>query len=127
MRFAILMCGLAGLSAGCMVKGFSTVPDGPTSPTQLRAAAATARAEADALEAIAAEEQGTIDRTIRTIQDAAAELVPGAGGDALWGLLGLGAGWMVPTPGQRRRERLAGSEGRLGQVVAEKAAQAAQQ
>ena len=123
MRYAILMCVLAGLSSGCHVKGFKTVPDGLTSPTQLRSAAAIARAEADALDAVAAEQQGTIDNTVALVRDTVREVVPNAGGlpDALWGLLGLGAGWMVPTPGQRRRERLAQSEGRLGNVVLAKA------
>lgn len=123
MRYAISMCGLAVLSCGCSVQGFKTVPDGLTSPGQLRAAAAVSRAEADALEAVAAEQQGTIDNTVALVRDTVQQMVPQAGGipDALWGLLGLGAGWMVPTPGQKRRERLAGSEGRLGNVVLAKA------
>ena len=74
---------------------------------------------AEALEAVAAEQQGTIDNTIELVRDTVQQMVPQAGGlpDALWGLLGLGAGWMVPTPGQKRRERVAASEGRLGGVV----------
>jgi len=116
MRFVILMCVSAGLSCGCSVQGFRTVPDGLTTPTQLRSAAAVARAEAEALDAVAAEQQGAIDTTVAAIRDTVSQMVPGAGGvpDALWGVLGLGAGWMVPTPGQRRRERVAASEGRLG-------------
>ena len=123
MRYVILMFGLVVLSSGCHVKGFKTVPDGLSSPGQLRAAAAVSRAEADALEAVAAEQQGTIDKTVSLIRDTVREIVPAGGGvpDALWGLLGLGAGWMVPTPGQKRRERVAASEGRLGNVVLAKA------
>ena len=119
MRYVILTCVLAGLSSGCHVKGFKTVPDGLSSPGQLRAAAAVSRAEAEALEAVAAEQQGTIDKTVALVRDTVREIVPAGGGvpDALWGLLGLGAGWMVPTPGQKRRERVAQSEGRLGNVV----------
>jgi len=119
MRYAISMCVLAGLSTGCSVQGFKTVPDGLTTPTQLRSAAAVARAEAEALDAVAAEQQGAIDNTVQLVRDTVTQVVPQAGGlpDALWGLLGLGAGWMVPTPGQKRRERVAASEGRLGNVV----------
>lgn len=119
MRYGISMFALVALSTGCSVQGFKTVPDGLTSPGQLRSAAAVARAEADALEAVAAEQQGTVDMTVAAIRDTVTQMVPQAGGlpDALWGVLGLGAGWMVPTPGQRRRERVAQSEGRLGGVV----------
>ena len=119
MRYAISTCVLAGLSTGCSVQGFKTVPDGLTSPGQLRSAAAVARAEAQALDAVAAEQQGMIDNTVQMVRDTVTQIVPQAGGlpDALWGLLGLGAGWMVPTPGQKRRERVAASEGRLGNVV----------
>ncbi len=54
-----------------------------------------------------------MDRTVQTVQEALSSVAGGGVPDALWGVLGLGAGWMVPTPGQRRRERLATSEGRL--------------
>ena len=120
MRFVILMGVCLFLSSpGCAVKGFQNVPDGPTSPAQLRSAAAIARAEADALDAVANEQQGVIDNTVSLIRDTVQEIVPANGGipDALWGILGLGAGWMVPTPGQKRRERVAESEGRLGGAV----------
>lgn len=118
MRYGIWIGVLVVSSSGCTVRGFTNVPDGPTSPGQLRAAAAVSRAEADALDAVAAEQQSTIDRTISTVREVVTEVAPGSGvPDALWGLLGLGAGWMVPTPGQKRRERVAQSEGRLGNVV----------
>lgn len=124
MRCVILMGGFLLLnSTGCVVRGFQQVPDGPTSPPQLRIAAAVARAEAEALDAAAAESQGTIDNTVALVRDTVREIVPQGGGipDALWGLLGLGAGWMVPTPGQKRRERVAAAETRLGAVVADRA------
>ena len=124
MRCVILMGGFLLLSStGCVVRGFQQVPDGPTSPPQLRIAAAVARAEAEALDAAAAEQQGTIDNTVALVRDTVQQIVPQGGGipDALWGLLGLGAGWMVPTPGQKRRERVAAAETRLGSVVADRA------
>ena len=125
MRCVILILGCLLLSiSGCVVRGFQQVPDGPTSPPQLRIAAAVARAEAEALDAAAAEQQGTIDNTIALVKDTVEQIVPQGGGipDALWGLLGLGAGWgLLPTPGQKRREKVAAAEGRLGGVVADRA------
>lgn len=118
MRYAIWMCGLVVLSSGCSVNGFRSVPDGLTTPSQLRSAAAVARAEADALDQIAEEREGAIQQVIQTAQGVADQIGAPA---LLTGLLGAAGGWLVPTPGQRRRERLATSEGRLGNVVLAKA------
>ena len=91
MLYGIWIVGLVVLSSGCTVRGFQNVPDGPTSPGQLRAAASIARAEADALEAVAEEQQTTIDRTISTVREVVTEVAPAAGvPDAIWGFLGLG-------------------------------------
>lgn len=111
MRFAIWMFVCLCSSAGCSVTGFRTVPDGLTTPSQLRSAAAVARAEAEALDAVADEQQGVIDRTVATVQNVADQLGAPA---VLTGLIGAGAGFMVPTPGQRRRERVAASEAKSG-------------
>ena len=111
MRYAIWIIVFLSLSSGCSVRGFQNIPDGPTSPSQLRAAAAVARAEATALDAIAAEEQGQIDRAVAFIRETVEEVVPGgAGGDLLAAAVGLGAGFVIPTPGQRRREKVAAAE-----------------
>lgn len=113
MRFAILISVCLGLNAGCMVRGFQNLPsDSLTTPGQLRSAAAIARAEAVALDAIAAEQQGVIDRTIGMVREASDSIGAPA---AVTGILGAAAGWMVPTPGSRRRERLAKAEGEAGQ------------
>jgi hypothetical protein len=76
-------------------------------PSQLRSAAAVARAEADALEQIADQNEGVIRQMVGTAQSAAESLGAPA---VLTGLLGAGAGFMVPTPGQRRREKVAAAE-----------------
>lgn len=119
MRYVISMCVLVVLSYGCTVRGFQNVPDGPTSPSQLRSAAAIARAEATALEEVADQQEGVIRQVVGTVQQMADSLGAPA---VLTGLLGAGAGFMVPTPGQRRRERIAQAEGKLGEVVTKKTA-----
>lgn len=66
-----------------------------------------ARAEADALDQIADQQEGVIRQVVGTVQQAAESLGAPA---ILTGLLGAGAGFMVPTPGQRRREQAAKAE-----------------
>ena len=94
--------------SGCMVKGFANVPDTqPTSPAQLRSAAAIARAEAQALDQIADQQEGVIRDMISKVQEAA----EGLGAPAIIGTaLGAAGGLFVPTPGQRRREKVAAAE-----------------
>lgn len=109
--FAIWGLGSLLWSAGCSVRGFQTIPDGPTTPSTLRAGAAVSRAEAQALDAIADQQEGVIRETLGALQ-ATAEA---AGLGPLAGVaLGGAAGWLVPTPGQRRRERVAASEAKAG-------------
>lgn len=94
-------------NCGCTVNGFQRIPDGPTMPGQLRAGAAVARAEADALDEIADQQEGVIRDVFASVQSAA-----GSGGLGPIGgmLLGGGMGWLVPTPGQKRREKVAAAE-----------------
>jgi len=107
MRYAILTCVFLGLSTGCSVRGFSNLPDGPATPSTLRSAAAVARAEADALDQIADQNEGVIRQVIGAAQQAA----DGLGAPAVvTGLIGAAGGFLVPTPGQRRRERVAAAE-----------------
>ena len=108
MRFAILTCVLLALS-GCSVQGFRTIPDGLTTPSQLRQGAAVSRAEAQALEQMADEQEGVIREITGTAQQMAESLGAPA---LLTGLIGAGAGFMVPTPGQKRREKVAAAEAR---------------
>ena len=102
----VWIIGWASLN-GCMVKGFQTIPDGPTSPQQLRAGATIARAEADALDRIADEQEGAMRRVFETVQQGA----EGLGAPALvTGLIGGASGLLIPSPAQRRREKLAIAE-----------------
>ena len=118
MRYAILICGFLVWNTGCSVRGFSNLPDGPAMPSTLRSAAAVARAEADALDQIADQNEGIIRQVIGAAQSAASGLGAPA---VLTGLLGAAGGFFVPTPGQRKREAIAESKGRLGAAVEPKA------
>lgn len=109
--FAISIPASLLLSGGCSVNGFRSIPDGPTAPATLRAGAAVSRAEADALDAIADQQEGVIRETLGAVQAAA----DASGFGPLAGVaLGGAAGWLVPTPGQRRRERVAAAEAKSG-------------
>ena len=112
MRFVILTSVCLGLNAGCMVRGFQNLPsDSLTTPGQLRSAAAIARSEATALEEIADQQEGVI----RNIIGAAQAVTEQIGAPALvTGLVGGLAGFAVPTPGQKRRERVAAAEAKAG-------------
>lgn len=102
-------------SNGCTVKGFQTVPDGPSTPSQLRAGAAVARAEAEALDKIADMQEGVIREIVGKVQ-AAAE---GLGAPAIvTGLIAGGSGLLLPSPGQRRREKVAAAEAKAGAAKA---------
>ena len=107
MRYAILICVWAASSCGCSVRGFENIPDGPTTPGQLRGAASIARAEAQALDEVADQQEGVIRQIVGAAQGAAEALGAPA---ILTGLIGAGAGFVVPTPGQRRREKAAAAE-----------------
>jgi len=80
-------------------------------PSTLRSAAAVARAEADALDQIADQNEGIIRQVIGAAQSAASGLGAPA---VLTGLLGAAGGFFVPTPGQRRREKVAAAEASVG-------------
>ena len=68
-----------------------------------------ARAEADALDAIADEQDGRMQRTFGAVQQAA----DGLGAPALvTGLLGAAGGLFVPSPGTRRKLEQAEAKGR---------------
>ena len=118
MRYAILICGCLVWNTGCSVRGFSNVPDGLATPSTLRSAAAVARAEADALDQIADQNEGIIRQVLGSAQQVAGSLGAPA---VLTGLLGAAGGFLVPTPGQRKREAIAESKGRLGASVEPKA------
>ena len=119
MLLGILILAFLVLSLyGCTLKGFANVPEGQlTTPTQLRSAAAVARAEAQALDQIADNQEGFIRDMLSKVQGAAESLGAPA---LLTGLLGGAAGFLTPTPGQRRRQDQAKAEGKLEGVVSSK-------
>jgi hypothetical protein len=88
---------------GCTVKGFQYLPDGLATPAAMRAASVTARAEADALDNLADQADATTQRAFAFLAESAEAI----GAPAVLGtLLGAGAGFLVPSPGQRKREKL---------------------
>ena len=98
------------LSSGCSVKGFPQLEGDFHTPQQLRSAAAIATAQGQALNEIADQQQGMISGMLETAQGVA----EGLGAPAvLTGLLGAAGGFLVPTPGQRRRQQLAKQEGEI--------------
>lgn len=116
MRFIPFLLALLILS-GCSVKGFPQLEGDFHSPGQLRSAAAIAKAQGQALEEIADQQQGMIQSVLATAEGVAGSLGAPA---VLTGLLGAAGGFLVPTPGQRRREALKRSQG-LAEGVAGRA------
>ena len=116
MRFIPFLLALPILS-GCSVRGFPQLEGDFHSPGQLRSAAAIAKAQGQALEEIADQQQGMIQSVLQTAEGVAGSLGAPA---VLTGLLGAAGGFLVPTPGQKRREALKRSQG-LAEGVAGKA------
>ena len=110
MRWIGLIIVFLCSSTGCSVKGFPQLDGTFHTPQQLRSAAAIATAQGKALTEIADQQQGMITSVLETAQGVAA----GVGAPAvLTGLLGAAGGFLVPTPGQRRRQQLAKQEGEI--------------
>ena len=116
MRFIPFLLALPILS-GCSVRGFPQLEGDFHSPGQLRSAAAIAKAQGQALKEIADQQQGMIQSVLQTAEGVAGSLGAPA---VLTGLLGAAGGFLVPTPGQKRREALKRSQG-LAEGVAGKA------
>lgn len=102
----LLVYGLAGCRA--LPTGIFPDPVATGDPVALREAAIIDRAKASAYDELATVAEGRWAAISGTAQRAAETLGAPA---AFTGLLGGLAGWMVPTPSQRRRERLAEREG----------------
>ncbi len=107
MRYAILaLVVLGGCRALPSDDFMDPIPTGD--PVALREAAIVSEAKATAYSRLADEAAGRWDRLVEGAQEAA----EGLGAPAvLTGLLGAAGGFLVPTPGQRRRERVAKAEG----------------
>ena len=110
MRLIVWITVFLCSSTGCSVKGFPQLDGKYHTPQQLRSAAAIATAQGKALTEIADEQEGRMTRVLDTAQSVAS----GVGAPAvLTGLLGAAGGFLVPTPGQRRRQKLAKQEGEI--------------
>tara|TARA_R100000655_G_scaffold72899_4_gene111393 strand:+ start:198 stop:584 length:387 start_codon:yes stop_codon:yes gene_type:complete len=104
--FAILTTFVAFflILAGCNTNGFQYLPDGFATPGSMRNAAATARAEADALDAMANRTDATIGNTIGVLEKGADIIGAPA---IVGGLLGAAGTLFVPPPGTARKRRKA--------------------
>lgn len=96
------------LGAGCQTIQTPSGDEIPVmDPNALRREAIVAEGQADTFHRLADEATGFWQRGLETGEDLLSAFgAPAAAGSVL-GALG---GWMVPTPGQRRRERHAASE-----------------
>ena len=96
---------LLSILSGCKTNGFQYLPsDSLASPASMRNAAATARAEADALDAMADNTDRNISNTIGALEKGA-EMI---GAPAIvGGLLGAAGTLFVPPPGTARKRRKA--------------------
>jgi hypothetical protein len=100
---AVLAAMVIFLAQGCAVKGFQYVDDGLATPWQLRASAQVARSEADALDAIADENEALISKALASLANGMESI--GGPGVPLAALIGAAGGLFIPSPGSKKRER----------------------
>lgn len=102
---AVAAFSVASAVVGCSeVRGFQYAGDGVIEPRSAREAAIVARAEADALEQIAAEQTDATRRGFAAAEDAAAAV---GAPEIVAGLIGAASTLFVPPPGTRRRQERA--------------------
>ena len=88
-------------SSGCsQLSGFGTLSDGPASTQDMRKAAAIARAEADALDQIAAQQDAQFHQAVGSTQEVASLL---GAPEVASALIGAIAGILVPSPIKRKK------------------------
>ena len=96
----VLIIGLGTLSACSSLQGFGSLSDGAASPTEMRKAAALARAEADALDQIVDQQNAQIRQAVDGAQDLAVSL---GAPELITGLIaGLG-GLLLPSPIRKKK------------------------
>ena len=107
-RAAILILAFAATGCRALPSGEFLDPIPTDDPSALEQAAIIAEAKATMYDNLAQSAAGRWTRLVEGVQGAA----EGLGAPAvLTGLLGAAGGFLVPTPGQRRRERVAKAEG----------------
>jgi hypothetical protein len=95
-----LIIGLVTLSGCSSLQGFGSLSDGAASTTEMRKAAALARAEADALDQIADQQAQSLQQAIGASQEVASML---GAPEIVSGLIGALAGILVPSPIKRKK------------------------
>lgn len=96
----VLIIVWASLSGCSNLRGFGSLSDGAAGSTELRQAAATARAEADALDAIA--DQQT--QQIRQAVDGAQQLATTLGApELITGIIAGIGGLLIPSPIRKKK------------------------
>ena len=96
-----LLIGVFLISSGCsQLSGFGTLSDGPASTQDMRKAAAIARAEADALDQIAAQQDASFRQAVGSTQEVASLL---GAPEVASALIGAIAGILVPSPIKRKK------------------------
>ena len=96
----VLIIGLATLSGCSNLQGFGSLSDGTATTTEMRKAAALARAEADALDQIADQQTQSLQQAIGASQEVASML---GAPEVVTGLIGALAGILVPSPIKRKK------------------------
>ena len=87
--------------SGCSsLQGFGSLSDGTATTTEMRKAAALARAEADALDQIADQQAQSLQQAIGASQEVASML---GAPEVVTGLIGALAGILVPSPIKRKK------------------------
>ena len=92
--------GLATLSGCSSLQGFGSLSDGTATTTEMRKAAALARAEADALDQIADQQTQSLQQAVGASQEVASML---GAPEVVTGLIGALAGILVPSPIKRKK------------------------
>jgi len=109
MRYMISIIALVVLSGCSKVQGFRAMSDGHAGPDEMLAAAAAARAEANALEAIAGQHFEQRQRAVGAARETA-ELLGAP--EIVTGLVGALGGLFVPSPLGRRKSSANSAESR---------------
>ena len=88
-------------SSGCsQLSGFGSLSDGTASSSEMRKAAAIARAEADALDQIVAQQDAQFHQAVGATQEVASLL---GAPEVASALIGAIAGILVPSPIKRKK------------------------
>ena len=96
----VLIIGLGTLNGCSSLQGFASLSDGTASTTEMRKAAALARAEADALDQIVDQQNAQIRQAVDGAQDLAVSL---GAPELITGLIaGLG-GLLLPSPIRKKK------------------------